>query len=307
MKDLIYPQEWQDVEASIARLSDKQILFVCGAVKSGTTWTQLWLNHHPQIACRGEGCFFNVYAGALQRICQDTSKLVLRQNATKFQDYPAFPQFNLPHIQYLLRQSVLALLATYGDQPEIRVVAEKSPPTLQSIDTVLQLFPEAKFLNLVRDGRDMAVSTWHENIRRSSKAFLDQFATLDDFLPEIAKIWAGAQTIAISSQINHPAQFKQIHYEDLLGRPQVIMADVFAWLGVRDDPDTVAECCSATSFKVLSGGRDAGQTDNNSFFRRGVAAQWQRDLTLAQQEIFWQIAGDAMQAQGYDKDGRVAP
>ena len=50
MKDLIYPQEWQDVEASIARLSDKQILFVCGAVKSGTTWTQLWLDRHPQIA-----------------------------------------------------------------------------------------------------------------------------------------------------------------------------------------------------------------------------------------------------------------
>ncbi|WP_420725920.1 sulfotransferase family protein [Hwanghaeella sp. LZ110] len=305
MKDLIYPQEWQDVEASIARLSDKQILFVCGAVKSGTTWTQLWLDHHPQIVCRGEGCFFNVYAGALQQVCQETSKFVLRQNATKFSDYPIFPQFNLPHVQYLLRQSVLALLATYGDRPEIRVVAEKNPPTLQSTETVLQIFPEAKILNLVRDGRDMAVSTWHENMRRNAQAFKDQFPTLDDFMPEIAKIWANAQTIAVSSQKTYPTQFRQIHYEDLLHSPQPIMADVFAWLGVKADPDTVAECCAATSFKALSGGRDAGQTDDSSFFRCGVEAQWRLELTPAQQDIFWQIAGDAMQAQGYDKDGRV--
>ncbi|MDF1750540.1 MAG: sulfotransferase [Alphaproteobacteria bacterium] len=305
MQDLSYPPAWQDVEAAIARLSSKQILFVCGAVKSGTTWTQLWLDAHPQIACRGEGCFFNSYAGALQRTCRDISAMVTQQNAYKFPDYPAFPTFTLPHVQYLLRQSVLALMAVYGDQPEVRVVAEKTPPTLMSVNTVMQVFPEAKLLNLVRDGRDMAISAWHENMRRDAIGFQDKYPAMDDFMPEIAGIWVESQTIALSAQREHPAQFKQIHYEDLLDSPKAIMADVFAWLGVAADPATVSACCAATSFELLSGGRVAGQVDDADFFRSGTAVQWREALTPAQQDIFWQIAGAAMQAQGYDKNGRV--
>ena len=33
----------------------KPLFFICGAIKSGTTWLQLMLDAHPDIACRGEG------------------------------------------------------------------------------------------------------------------------------------------------------------------------------------------------------------------------------------------------------------
>ncbi len=31
----------------------KRLFFICGALKSGTTWLQLMLDAHPEIACRG--------------------------------------------------------------------------------------------------------------------------------------------------------------------------------------------------------------------------------------------------------------
>ena len=58
------------LDALVATLA-KPKLFVSGYAKSGTTWLQLLLNAHPQIACRGEGHIANVLAreleGALSR------------------------------------------------------------------------------------------------------------------------------------------------------------------------------------------------------------------------------------------------
>ena len=75
---------WQDIARGVTRVEAKTVLFVTGAVKSGTTWTQLWLDRHPQIACRGEGYFFNKFAGALQTLCREASDMIEQQN----QQYP---------------------------------------------------------------------------------------------------------------------------------------------------------------------------------------------------------------------------
>ena len=45
----------------------KKLFFIMGTIKSGTTWLQLVLDGHPEIACRGEGHFTNFLAPALSR------------------------------------------------------------------------------------------------------------------------------------------------------------------------------------------------------------------------------------------------
>ena len=44
--------------------------------------------------------------------------------------------------------------------------------------------------------------------------------------------------------------------------------------------------------------------DNPRFFRRGMPGSWMQDLTEAQQELFWQHHGHAMQRLGYERDPR---
>src|ERR1700722_16518864 len=49
--------DYEALSAEIAALRRKQLFFIGGAAKSGTTWLQLLLDRHPAISCNGEGHF----------------------------------------------------------------------------------------------------------------------------------------------------------------------------------------------------------------------------------------------------------
>ena len=49
-------------------MAEKQLLFVCGAPKSGTTWLQRVLDAHPQIQCSGEGHFIERFTVLLAQV-----------------------------------------------------------------------------------------------------------------------------------------------------------------------------------------------------------------------------------------------
>ena len=48
---------WSDRQADLAALAQRQLFFVGGAPRSGTTWVQHILDSHPDVSCRGEGTF----------------------------------------------------------------------------------------------------------------------------------------------------------------------------------------------------------------------------------------------------------
>src|SRR5450432_2618026 len=59
---------WHD---AVSAVREKQIFFIGGSVKSGTTWLQLLLNAHPEVSANGEGHFLDLLAPAL-RMAMDT-------------------------------------------------------------------------------------------------------------------------------------------------------------------------------------------------------------------------------------------
>lgn len=297
--------DWQAVAEAIAAVECKDLLFVTGAVKSGTTWTQLWLDRHPQVVCRGEGMFFNRFAGALQGICVENNRIAAAQNAHKGDKLPTLPDITLPHILYLLRQTVLGVLAGYGLSDGVRVVAEKTPSTVLGLDTVFLIFPNARILHLIRDGRDVAISAWHDNVRKAGHGFLQQYPTFGTFLPDMAQIWVNHNTPILDAPPSRKAQILTLHYEDLLVDAEAQMGRVFGWLGVADDAETRAACLSATAFEKLTGGRKPGEEDQDSFFRKGTAGQWRAVMTAEQEARFWSIAGETMTRLGYARDGSL--
>lgn len=305
MAERCLPEDWQAVASAIAEVEAKTLLFVTGSVKAGTTWTQLWLDRHPEVACRGEGYFFNKFAGALQKLCMDSNAMVSGQNLYKGDGPPPFPPISTPHIVHLLRQSVLGCLATYGADPAIKIVGEKTPSTVLALETVFVAFPDARVLHCARDGRDMAISAWHDNLRKAGDEFLALYPTFGTFLPEIAAIWVNHQTPILKAKPDRGDQIHVIHYEDLVSDASPILRAVFDWLKVDASQETIAACVAETRFEKLAAGRKPGDTDNASFFRKGTAGQWRDDMTVEQQATFWGIAGETMLEMGYDKDGRI--
>ena len=299
--DLKMPKNWRDVEEGIAALDGKQILFVTGAPKSGTTWLQLMLDTHPQIACRGEGSFFSKLAGALQTLFKASNTEAARNGALKGGKVPPFPQLDVPIALHVLRQVVLGSLATYGTAPETLVVGEKTPSTARGLDAVFACFPAAKVLHIARDGRDVCLSAWHHNLRDTGMDVREFFKTFDDFLPMMTEVWVEHQRPIFSHQADHPDAIQVVRYEDLLNDPTRIASQVFRWLDVEYDANTVASCVDATSFAALSDGRHPGEEDPTSFFRSGTEGGWREVFSEKQAQAFWEKAGKEMTALGYSQ------
>ena len=54
------------------------------------------------------------------------------------------------------------------------------------------------------------------------------------------------------------------------------------------------------TFARLSGGRDRGQEQTTSFFRKGKAGDWKNHFTQKQADRFREIAGDWFEHHGYE-------
>jgi hypothetical protein len=115
---------------------------------------------------------------------------------------------------------------------------ETTPHTLLHLETMARIYPQARFIHVVRDGRDVVAS-------------LLQREWMDPATGE--KVWccqspeAGAEywvhvVDAIRKQgARFPDRYLEIRYEDLVAHPVVVMRHVLAFLGERWEPSVVDE------------------------------------------------------------------
>ena len=94
----------------------------------------------------------------------------------------------------------------------------------------------------------------------------------------------------------HSQQITTIQYEQLLARGSEYLQLNLKKAGFEVESNIVSTGIETFSFENLSGGRKAGESDNRSFFRRGVAGDHQQFLTADEQELFRNLAGKYLQS-----------
>ena len=63
-----------------------------------------------------------------------------------------------------------------------------------------------------------------------------------------------------------------------------------------------AQAVSSASFEKLSKGRERGQEDVTSFYRKGIAGDWKNYFTERDKEIYKEEAGELLIRLGYERD-----
>jgi len=289
---------FRDSRAAVERVLAKELFFIGGQPKSGTTWLQLLLDAHPDISCRGEGHFADQLAPPLREMLQLHSASLETKNKHVFAGMAPFPTFTEAHYTYLL-VSAVALLLDAACDPAAAVIGEKTPDNARYYGQLAALFPRAKFVHIVRDARDCAVSAWFHNLRTNPEGVRAQFGTLAKFLPQYAQKWGAATALAASFGAAHPARFCQLRYEDLVAAPRATLTRLLEFLGVAASARVADACVAAAGFETLSGGRAPGEEDRASFFRRGEPGDWRRHLSEADNHAFLATCGAAMALYGY--------
>jgi Sulfotransferase family len=293
--------DYDAVHAAISELRKKQIFFIGGVMKSGTTWLQLLLNAHPQVSCNGEGHFARRLAPLLHGALDQHGQVIAQKNKAIFNDLPGYPRLADEDFHYLLASSIsLYLLRQSKDKPAARAVGEKSPKNVLYFDVFATLFPDAKFIHIVRDGRDCAVSGWFHNLRVARDWTMKNHGSMERYVTNFIDGWAKDVAAAQAIADAHPSSVRQVRYEDLMADNGPVIADIFKFLDVDTSENLVAECRSATSFASLSGGRPAGQENLNSFFRKGTSGDWRNHLSPGIESTIRQRAGGWLERFGYE-------
>jgi len=137
---------------------EKTIFLALGAPKSGTTWLQTILNSHQQVSCRGEGKF-SFFGRGLVKLINDYNEF-LRSNNEKVFGETFFDPVNQEEYNSVLRAFIETRIK-FGVDGSNTHVGSKDPGLGTNIFTISRCFPDAYYIHLVRDPRDVAVSTWH--------------------------------------------------------------------------------------------------------------------------------------------------
>lgn len=272
--------------------------FLTGAPKSGTTWLGKLLDAHPEITCRGEARVHH-FGIKLVGECKTYNEMLAKRREV-VTDANDFPPMSQNEIQTLLRAFIELRLNAIVDpgKDRLRFLGEKDPEHCRHFKVIGSLFPEAKFINIIRDGRGVFISSWHHNAR-SNDVNLERFS-FDEFLDITAKQWAEYIHLARKGAKLIPGRYFEVRYEDLVADPRAWMKRTLEFLGASTEEETIQACIEAASFEKLSQGRKAGEEDTSSFFRKGDPADWRNHLSAAQIQRFNAHSEGLLEELGYE-------
>jgi hypothetical protein len=270
-------QSWAGHQTQIASLAERQLFFIGGAPRSGTTWLQHILDAHPDVSCRGEGLFQRELAVPLERLLTQRRQALEAKNTRLFRHSGGYPLPSVDDAEFLVGTAVLLALRQQSAGKTCLAIGEKTPENVFFFPRLKRLFPGAKFIGIARDPRDVLTSAWHFFHRPAPGE--DEAAEMGAFirnaLPSLAE---GARAMIALAQSN-PGDCMTLTYETLNRTAAPTVAELFRFLGVSDAGDVVAECLARASFATMTGGRPPGVEQKESFFRKGVVGDWTSTLT----------------------------
>lgn len=273
----------------------RKYVFIVGSPRSGTTWLQLLLNQHSEVATSQETHLFHNYLGPLDQAYRGALE-------TRAERGVGLHNVLSPEEFYGLCRS-LALRALEGiaaGRPDARVVVEKSPEHGRYGELILRLIPDAHFIHLIRDPRDVVASlqsagrgwgrTWASSLPAGS-----------------ARRWADSVRRAREIASRTP-RYRELRYEDLLEKGPERLGELFAWLGLRAEPELcerAVRTCSIENLRSASPEIDSPwslEQEPPGFYRKGRAGGWRTDLTRSELRVVEHLAGDLMAELGYARE-----
>lgn len=285
------------------RILEKRLFFIVGVPKSGTTWVQQLLDFHPKISCRGEAHFVDLLYSEISRALESYNRSVVNQGGIvghlkKYGGHVEDLAYDALDSQYLLSLAMALMFRKWEIHDDVELIGEKTPDNIRSLTLLSSMFPDARFIHLIRDGRDCAVSGWffHTSGVDKHKRVAQTFT---EYATSFAKAWSTQVRQARQVGTRLGRRYKELFYEELVADPLARTGELLEFLGMEASDQEALQCVENASFKMLSGGREPGEADERSFYRKGVVGDWKNHFDPALSSRFEQIAGDALRELGY--------
>src|SRR3954451_5709923 len=182
------------------------------------------------------------------------------------------------------------------------MIVIKEPNGSQSADVIMEALPRARFLFLLRDGRDVVDSELAANKTGSwvSKEFPGGGGIADAdrlaFVIQSAQKWLWRTEVTQRAYAVHPGPKRLIKYEDLRADQLGGVRAVLDWLGLRASDEQVRAMVERHEFERLP----ADQRGADRFYRAATPGLWRENLSEAEQEAVMGVIGPKLHDLGYE-------
>lgn len=275
--------------------SEPEAVFVVGVARSGTTVMRTLLNTSDRIAVayenhfmghvfgrRGARHFFR-QAGDLAE--DDTIRRIVEmlyggayQRHSRWRNVSPFWLWLVESVprEELTRRLLSAerterglfgaLMRVYADTKGKPVMGEKTPIHLAHVDTLLEWFPDARVIHMLRDPRAIYVSDQYRRRTKGRKPYawlMKVPLLLETYLLVLTAVnWRRALQRHSAFEKRYPRRYMMMRFEDLVGRPADALPELFDFLGVPVPDDSTKVNLPAThGMRSTDEGLDPGAAD----------------------------------------------
>ena len=243
-------------------------IFLVGAERSGTTLLRLMFNHHPKIT------WVNEFEYAVDMMDDPSAWPAVEDYAAWLDQHRVFRATGLELDRSLsYADAVNDFLVQWkrrADRPIIGATVHRH------FDRIPRIWPDARFIHLVRDARDVSRSRvelgwWEGDYYHAALIWLETEKLWDRFRDTLP-----------------PQRWTQLRYEDLVAEPVEHLRRVCALIGADYDP-AMLEYHRDTTY---------GPVDPK------LSYQWKRKLSGHDIRLVEAAAGEMMKRRGYEMSGR---
>jgi len=280
-------------------VSHEPFPFIVGVIRSGTTLLRLMLNAHPELAIPPES-YFPLKLAPLRRRYERpegfaTERFVLDLDSDpRAEDFRRNWELDLDVVRRALASdppidysdAVRALYRAYATSKGKCRYGDKTPYFVMRMPELVGLFPEARFIHLIRDGRDVACSLVERGLWQAK-----------DFT-QAAHLWREWIEKGRSSGLRlGPERYVEIHYEDL----------------VRDPDGTLRRVCDFIEIEYSQGGtyldhalaeipaHEHHQHPNITLAPTPQIRDWRSEMSASDLAMFEAIAGGTLTQLGHQR------
>lgn len=276
--------------------------FIVGVGRSGTTLLRLMLNAHPNVAIPYETHFLDSYAkrreefGDLSQLCHRKVlvEALLREEMVGKWDYIPSAEEVLNRIQHFSVAGVVeALFDAYAGALGKARWGDKSD-YLDTMHVIADFLPNARFVHIVRDGRDVANS-----VLRLPWGPRDLIAAAD--------WWHGhVRTARMVGTALGPKRYAEVRYEDLVENPTRELRRLCEFLDLEWAPVMLEYHNAASGF--IPEERKSQHLNVDKPLQKNRTYAWRLEMSPARVSVFENHAIESLHAYGYEAGSReVSP